>query len=88
MAVLADHAWKIGRQTGRKSVRPCDVADFVFAAPEMYWLKDEFREKRSSVTKKQSRPEAGGAKAAGATKAGVTAVPKGAKPITSFFQKA
>ena len=33
-------------QTGRKSVRPCDVADFVFAAPEMYWLKDEFREER------------------------------------------
>ncbi|CAM9755805.1 unnamed protein product [Ectocarpus sp. 6 AP-2014] len=88
MAVLADHAWKIGRQTGRKSVRPCDVADFVFAAPEMYWLKDEFREERSSVKKKQSRPEASGAKAAGTTKAGVTAVPKGAKPITSFFQKA
>lgn len=33
-------------QTGRRSVRPCDVADFVFAAPEMYWLKDEFRDER------------------------------------------
>lgn len=33
-------------KTGRKSVKPCDVADFVFAAPEMYWLKDEFREER------------------------------------------
>lgn len=36
-------------KTGRKSVRPCDVADFVFAAPEMYWLRDEFREERRFV---------------------------------------
>ncbi|CAM9821029.1 unnamed protein product [Scytosiphon promiscuus] len=87
MAFVADHAWKIGRQTGRKSVRPCDVADFVFTSPEMYWLKDEFRDERSSV-KKQSKPEASGAKGAGAGRTGVVAVPKAANPITSFFKKA
>lgn len=36
-------------KTGRKSVRPCDVADFVFTAPEMYWLRDEFRDERRFV---------------------------------------
>eukprot|EP00903_Cladosiphon_okamuranus_P011316 g10668.t1 len=89
MTVVADHAWKIGRQTGRKSIRPCDVADFVFAAPEMYWLKDEFREERSSV-KKQSKSEASSSKADLGKKAtaAAAAMPKGAKPITSFFQKA
>eukprot|EP00752_Nemacystus_decipiens_P003547 g3273.t1 len=87
MTVMADHAWKIGRQTGRKSIRPCDVADFVFAAPEMYWLKDEFREERSSA-KRQSKPEASSARADLAKKAVAAAMPKGAKPITSFFQKA
>eukprot|EP00904_Undaria_pinnatifida_P008402 jgi/Undpi1/4692/HiC_scaffold_18.g08045.m1 len=83
MAMMADKSWKIGRQTGRKSVRPCDVADFVFAAPEMYWLRGEFREERSSV-KKKNKPEPGKMAATVAAKA---VVPKGATPITSFFQK-
>ncbi|CAM9514721.1 unnamed protein product [Ascophyllum nodosum] len=90
IAMMADKAWKIGRQTGRKSVNHCDVADFVFAASEMYWLRDEFREERSSV--KKHKPHAGGkattaAVAAAAAKKTATAV-KGAGAITSFFQKA
>lgn len=37
-------------KTGRKSVKPSDVADFVFSTPEMFWLRDEFREERRWVS--------------------------------------
>ncbi|CAM9748538.1 unnamed protein product, partial [Discosporangium mesarthrocarpum] len=84
MATAAERAWRVASQTGRKSIKPCDLADCVFSSPEMYWLRDEFRSERSTVANK----EAGGRKASKTKPSRPSVAPKGTKSITSFFGKA